>query len=178
MHELGEILGDYRAFFEEQNRGLRERGIDISGCAISHLAYRTASLDDYLKTRDALEDHCAANVENVWNGRRISKLLLREPMDLGDGFENCLIELIPPPHQNLYKMGLEHTGVVIGEAVDKFSIDHRARLTGQQFQSPDCEPYYVRFHDNHTMVKFYRYSLMDVCVKEGQRFDGFYHAAD
>ena len=31
-----------------------------------------------------------------------------------------LIELIPPVHQRVYKMGLEHLGVVVGEEVDAF----------------------------------------------------------
>lgn len=35
---------------------------------------------------------------------------------------------------------------------------HRSALTGQQFQSPDAEPYYVLF-DDFTHVKFYPSSL-------------------
>ena len=65
-------------------------------------------------------------------------------------------------------MGLEHLGVVVGEDVDAFSREHRAALTGQQFQSADNEPYYVLFED-FTHVKFYRRSLYDVCVLGGAR---------
>jgi hypothetical protein len=50
------------------------------------------------------------------------------------------IELIPPVHQRVYRMGLEHLGVVVGEEIDEFSRVHRPALTGQQFQSPDVEP--------------------------------------
>jgi hypothetical protein len=42
-------------------------------------------------------------------------------------------------------MGLEHLGVVIGEAFDEFSRMHRAALTAQQFQSADVDPVYVLF---------------------------------
>jgi hypothetical protein len=62
-------------------------------------------------------------------------------------------------------MGLEHLGVVVGEDVDAFSREHRAALTGQQFQSTDCEPYYVLFED-FTHVKFYRWLLYDVCLRK------------
>jgi hypothetical protein len=80
-------------------------------------------------------------------------------------------------HQRVYRMGLEHLGIVVGEEVDAFSREHRAALTGQQFQGADCEPYYVLFED-FTHVKFYRHSLYDVCVLEGATFAGFVHVDD
>lgn len=171
---LSEILGDYRAFFAKQRSRLVERGIVIDGYALSHLAYRTLTYPEYLEAREALERHAIANAENVWNGRPISKILLRQPLVLGAGFTVQMIELIPPMHQCVYRMGLEHVGVVIGETVDAFSRHHRAALTGQQYQSIDFEPYFVRFPD-YTNVKFYRCSLMDACIREGLRFDGFSH---
>jgi predicted metalloenzyme YecM len=172
---MKEIIGDYQAFFAIQNDRLNNLGIDISGCEISHLAYRTASYDEYLIVRHEIEKHCIANVENVWNGRPISKMLLTEPLDLGQGFEVQVIELIPPVHQRVYRMGMEHFGVAIGDTVDEFSRKHRSVLTGQQFQAPSCEPYYVTFYDDFTTVKFYRHTLVSSCEKEGQLFDGFYH---
>ena len=94
-----------------------------------------------------------------------------------DGTPVSLIELIPPVHQRVYRMGLEHLGVVGGEDVDAFSRQHRAVLTGQQFQSEDFEPYYVLFED-FTHVKFYRRSLYDGCISQGFTFDGFVHVDD
>ena len=175
---MNQILGDYQGFFAKQKARLAERNIDISGCAVSHLAYRTETYEEYLALRDRIEEHCSANIENVWNGRPISKMLLNSPLDLGDGFEVSLIELIPPIHRRLYKMGLEHVGIVIGDSVDEFGREHRSDLTGQQFQAPLCQPYYVLFEEDYTHVKFYRESLMDVCVKEGQTFDRFSHISN
>jgi predicted metalloenzyme YecM len=173
-----QILGDYQGFFAMQKARLARLNMDISGCRISHLAYRTETYDEYLALRDRIEEHCSANIENVWNGRPISKLLLNSPLDLGAGFEVSLIELIPPIHQRLYKMGLEHVGIVIGDRVDEFARVHRSNLTGQQFQAPLCEPYYVLFEEDYTHVKFYRESLMDVCTQEGQTFDRFSHVSN
>jgi predicted metalloenzyme YecM len=65
----------------------------------------------------------------------MSMLLLDEPLQVLDGQVIPLIELIPPVHQRVYKMGMEHFGVVVGEEVDAFSRRHRAALTGQQFQN-------------------------------------------
>ena len=68
-------------------------------------------------------------------------------------------------------------GVVIGEEFDAFSREHRAVLTGQQFQSLDVEPVYVLFED-FTHVKFYRRSFFDVVEDEEGRFEGFSHVDD
>lgn len=168
------ILGDYRRFFAMQKGRLARRNIDISGCPVSHLAFRTTTYKEYLGLRDRIEQHCAANIENVWNGRPISKLLLETPLDLDDGFEVSLIELIPPTHQRLYKMGLEHVGIVLGESIEEFGRTHQSNLTGQQCHGTEREPYCILFEDN-TQVKFYRESLMGMLIKEGCLFEGFSH---
>ena len=170
------VIGDYRAFFSLQLGRLKDIRIDISGRELSHLAYRTETYDEYLQTRDRIEEHCTSNIEKVWNGRPISIMQLKEPLDLGGGFEVGMIELIPPVHRRVYKMGLEHVGVVMGDSVDEFSHKHRAELTGQQFQSELCQPYYVTFFEDFTMVKFYRIPLLEVCEREhGRRYEGFSH---
>ena len=160
-----------------QRDRLIARGIDIAPYTLSHLAVRVPGWDLYVQQRTLLERHATANLEDVWNGRPISKIVLREPLVVLDGMPVSRIELIPPVHQRVYRMGLEHLGVVIGEEVDAFSREHRAVLTGQQFQSAAVEPYYVLFED-FTHVKFYRRSFFDVCIDEGATFDGFVHVND
>ena len=174
---IAEIIGDYRAFAAMQRDRLAARGIDITPYTLSHLAYRVADWDVFMHLRTLLERHATANLENVWNGRPISKMTYETPLEVLDGMTVPLIELILPVHQRVYRMGLEHLGVVVGAEVDAFSREHRAALTGQQFQSLDNEPYYVLFED-FTHVKFYRRSLHDACVREGARFDGFQHVDD
>jgi predicted metalloenzyme YecM len=175
---IAEIIGDYRAFAAMQRDRLLARGIDIAHCALSHLAVRVADWDLYVHQRTLLERHARANSENVWNGRPISLIVLSESLDVLDGTPVSLIELIPPVHQRVYRMGLEHLGVVVGEDFDDFSRRHRAVLTGQQFQSSDVEPVYLLFED-FTHVKFYRRSLYDaVQLDQGRRFDGFSHVDD
>ena len=174
---IAEIIGDYRAFAAMQRDRLIARGIDIAPYALSHLAVRVPDWDLYVHQRTLLERHATANLENVWNGRPISKIVLAESLVVLDGMPVSLIELIPPVHQRVYRMGLEHLGIVVGEDVDAFSREHRASLTGQQFQSAENEPYYVLFED-FTHVKFYRRSLYDACVLAGATFDGFAHVDD
>jgi hypothetical protein len=115
--------------------------------------------------------------ENVWNGRPISLIELNEPLEVLDGKSVANIELIPPVHQRVYKMGLEHLGVVVGDDFDEFSQAHREVLTGQQFQSASVDPVYELFED-FTHVKFYRRSFIDVVEEEQGGFEGFNHVDD
>ena len=157
---IADIIGDYRAFAAQQRDRLLARGIDIAPYALSHLAYRVPEWDQYVQVRTLLERHAIANRENVWNGRPISLIVPAEPLDVLDGKVVPLIELIPPVHQRVYKMGLEHLGVVVGDTFDAFVGAHKPVLTGQQFQGPNSipDPVYILMED-FTHVKFYRLSL-------------------
>src|SRR4029450_7544997 len=92
--------------------------------------------------------------------RLLSYLAPAQPLELLDGKVVPLIELIPPVHQRVYKMGLEHLGVVVGDTFDGFVEAHKPALTGQQFQGPNSvpDPVYILMED-FTHVKFYRLSL-------------------
>ena len=179
---IEDIIGDYKAFVAQQRDRLTTRGIDITAYELSHLAYRVPEWDQYVRVRGLLERHAAANRESVWNGRPISLIVPAEPLTVLDGKTVPLIELIPPVHQRVYKMGLEHLGVVVGEdTFDAFVETHKPVLTGQQFQGPQStpDPVYILFED-FTHVKFYRLSLRaSVELYEGKPFDeGFHHVDD
>jgi predicted metalloenzyme YecM len=177
---IADIIGDYRAFTAQQRDRLLTLGIDIAPYTLSHLAFRVPEWDQYVHVRTLLERHAIANRENVWNGRPISLIVPAEPLEVLDGKVVPLIELIPPVHQRVYKMGLEHLGVVVGETFDAFVKGHKPVLTGQQFQGPKSvpDPVYILFED-FTHVKFYRLSLRaSVELFEGQLEDGFRHVDD
>jgi predicted metalloenzyme YecM len=169
------FLADVPGFEALQRARCDELGIDVRGYDVSHVAVRCRTWAQYLAHRDDLERRAVANHENVWNGRPISKILLAEPLTLHDGRAVPVVELIPPPHQRVYRMGLEHVGYVVGPGFEEFRERHLAVLTGQQFQSPVCSPVYRLFAD-YTHVKFYERSLLDACVAEGAVFEGFTHA--
>src|SRR5215510_10877792 len=102
-HEIDQILGDCSEFYEQQTQRLLHLGLDVRERAVSHVAYRTETIAEYLKIRGQLEPFCSANVENVWGGQPISKLLLQTPVELAANCVTCLIELIPPPHPDVYQ---------------------------------------------------------------------------
>jgi predicted metalloenzyme YecM len=177
---IGDIIGDYRAFAVQQRDRLAARGIDINSYALSHLAYRVPEWEQYVHVRGLIERHAVANRENVWNGRPISLIVPVEPLEVLGGKLISLIELIPPVHQRVYKMGLEHLGVVVGDTFDAFVAAHKPVLTGQQFQGPSStpDPVYILFED-FTHVKFYRLSLRaSIELGVGPFEDGFHHVED
>ena len=137
---IADIIGDSRAFAAMQRGRLPCPRHRRRPYPLSHLAVRVADWDLYVHQRTLLERHARANRENVWNGRPISLIVLSEPLQVLDGTAVSNIELIPPVHQRVYRMGLEHLGVVVGEGLDEFSRVHRAALTGQQFQSSSRRP--------------------------------------
>ena len=171
---IADIIGDYRAFaaIQRDARCPRDRHLALPA---QPLAVRVADWDLYVHQRTLLE-RMRANRENVWNGRPVHHRALWAARVLG-GARVSRIELIPPVHQRVYRMGLEHLGVVVGKDFDDFSRMHRAALTGQQFQSSEVEPVYVLFED-FTHVKFYRRSFFDVVEDEEGRFEGFVHVDD
>jgi predicted metalloenzyme YecM len=179
LDPVGEIIGDYRGFAVQQHRRLLARGIDIRSYELSHLAFRVPEWDQYVHVRTQLERHAVANRENVWNGRPISLIVPTEPLEVLGGMSVGLIELIPPVHQRVYKMGLEHLGVVVGDTFDAFVESHKPVLTGQQFQGPTStpDPVYILFED-FTHVKFYRLSLRRSVEIDGAPVAGFQHVDD
>jgi predicted metalloenzyme YecM len=178
---IADIIGDYQAFAAQQRDRLLTRGIDIAPYALSHLCYRVPEWEQYVRVRTQLERHARANRENVWNGRPMSLIVPAERLEVLDGKAVPLIELIPPVHQRVYKMGLEHMGVVVGEdGFDAFVETHKPVLTGQQFQGPNSipDPVYILMED-FTHVKFYRISLRAAVEQfEGPFGDAFTHVDD
>src|SRR4029078_560956 len=99
---------------------LSSGAIDIASHPLSHLAVRVADWDLYVHQRTLLERHARANRENVWNGRPISLIVLSEPLEVLAGTPVSNIELIPPVHQRVYRMGLDHLAVVAGGELRAF----------------------------------------------------------
>ncbi len=168
-------IGDVEAFYTDVVARLGQLGVDVSELPLSHVAYRCPSLDAYRSRRDALETVCAGNVENEWHGRPISKLLLSSVFPLGERHGLTLIELIPPPHDPRYALGLEHFGFVVGPGLEAFRQRHAHVISGQQDQGPFNQPLFISLGAGH-LVKFHQRSLREVTELEGRRFDGVQHA--
>jgi predicted metalloenzyme YecM len=172
---LGDAIGDVETFYGEVVAAVARLGMDVSELPLGHVAYRCSSLGAYRSKRDALETVCAANVENEWHRRPISKLLLSSAFPLGKHHSLSLVELIPPPHDARYALGLEHLGFVVGPDFEAFRQTHAHIISGQQDQGPYNQPLFISLGAGR-LIKFHERSLREVAELEGHRFDGIHHA--
>lgn len=167
-------LGDYQGFFNKILHNLDNLGISIDSYPLSHLGYRTETLEKYQAVLNQLLQHSALFVENVHNGRNIAKVILKEELALPNSFRVSMIELMPPKPDRKYVEGFEHCGVVLGYDFDQFNRKYASVLTGQQDQGPFCNPTFIRFQDG-SRVKFYKFSLKQVVELEGNEFKLFHN---
>ena len=168
MH-IEQILGDYRRFYHTVAEGLSQLDISIEGLQLSHLGYKTASIESYNRLREQLLALSAEYLENVHNGRPILKAVLIEPLMLAENTTVSLIELMPPKPGKHYDDGLEHLGVVVGKELPGFVERHRQIITEVQDQGPYCKPACILL-DNGMRTKFYEYPLRHAIEMEGQTF--------
>lgn len=55
VEQITSTLGDCSAFYKQQTARLLGLGIDASEFEVSHIAFRTQTLEEYARIRDALE---------------------------------------------------------------------------------------------------------------------------
>src|SRR5262245_12512175 len=96
------IIGDCAAFFAGLIRELNGIGIDVDRFSVSHLCYRVSTLAEYENKREELKGFCRAFMENEFNERPVSMLLLRSPLALSDAHHVSLIELPAPRAAHTY----------------------------------------------------------------------------
>ncbi len=164
-----EVIGDYESFFTDLMRELREVGIELDACPLSHLGYKATTLHEYEQVRDRLVEVSDRYLENEHNGRPIAKMILRDELALPASFTVSMIEIMPPKSRPAARYGLEHCGFVLGDGLDEFIAAHANVLTGRQDQGPFCQPAYVSFASGRR-AKFYDRGLETVVTLEGHEF--------
>ena len=121
---------------------------------------------------------CEGELRERLERRPISLIVLSEPLDGLDGLRSRTSSSSPPVHQRVYRMGLEHLGVVVGEEIDEFSRVHRAALTGQQFQRSRRRAVLRPVRGLHPREVLPALLVRRRHPREGGRFDGFSHVDD
>lgn len=164
---INTLIGNYQDFFSDLLKQIKLAGLDISNKPISHLLYRTASIDEYETLRDKLKSYCSGFVETQHKGRAISLLILKEPLLLADGYHLSAIELPAPKPNKECASGLESVGIVIGDELPKFIEQHSNQITEIKSQGQLAS---VTFENNKT-VKFYIRSLEETVISQGWTID-------
>jgi mannose-6-phosphate isomerase-like protein (cupin superfamily)/predicted metalloenzyme YecM len=168
--DIEEIIGDYRGFFLDLFHRLKKAGIDIRGMPINQLLYRAETIPEYERLRDQLKVCCSEFVETEFNGRAVSILVLKDPLILGEGFTVSVIELPAPRPAHMYPSGLESVGVFVGDNLSEFNAQYKNVLTGIKDHGQHCQPAFITF-DNQKTVKFYDYTLIEIILLQGWKFE-------
>ena len=71
-----DVLTQLTDFEGQQAERCAARGIDVTRLEISHVAVRCPTWATYVALREDLAVVATANLENVWNGRPASKIVL------------------------------------------------------------------------------------------------------
>ena len=170
---IKDIIGDYQVFFSDLLYRMKKVGIDISGMPMSHLLYRVVTIPEYEDLRDKLKSFCSEFVETQFNGRAVSVLGLKEPLQLEDGFKVSVIELPAPRPVHMYPSGLESIGVIVGKALPQFINQYKNILTGVKDHGEHCQPAFITF-DNEKTSKFYDISLDEIVTLQGWKIERIY----
>jgi predicted metalloenzyme YecM len=164
---INTLIGNYQDFFADLLKKIKLAGLDINNRPISHLLYRTASIDEYETLRDKLKAYCSGFVETQHKGRAISLLILKESLLLEDGHHVSAIELPSPKPNKPCDSGLESIGIVMGNELPTFIEQHCDVLTDIKNQGQLAS---ITF-DNNKTVKFYMKSLEEIVIAQGWVID-------
>ena len=116
-------------------------------------------------------------METLFNGRAVSILILKSPLELEGGFSVSVIELPAPRPAHMYPSGLESVGIFIGHELPEFKQRYRDKLTGVKEHGKHCQPAFITF-DNDKTVKFYDHTLEEIILLQGWRFEQLALPAD
>ena len=168
--DINNLIENYKAFFSDLLHRLKKTGINIKGMHLTHLLYRTTTIQEYKKLRDQLRIFCKEFVETQFNGRAVSILILKKPLELEGGFTVSVIELPAPRPIHMYPSGLESIGILVGKILPKFKKQYKDVLTGIKDHGPHCQPAFITFENNKT-VKFYDIHLKEIVILQGWIFE-------
>jgi len=167
--EIEKIIGDYKAFFSDSYHRLSKVGIPIKDMPLIQFLYRTSTVPEYEGIRDRLKIFCREYVETDFNGRSVAILILKEPLELEDGFTVDMMELAGPRAAHIYPSGLESFGIFVQDSAS-FKKKYQKILTGVKDHGTYCKPAFITF-DNGKTVKFYDITLKEIILREGWYFE-------
>lgn len=121
---MSEILGIYKEFIENINRGLGELGIERDELAMmDHVCYRVETERRYQELLAELKQTSQFLGETEVGGRMIATFELHEYLKAG-GWTVPYLELPAPKDGSPYPEGLEHAELVVVGGLDRFIERH------------------------------------------------------
>lgn len=158
------ILGDVENFLNRAMAHLEEIEFNVEDFKMTHLCYRTATEDEYIRKKEQLSKIGILISEELAEGRPYAVFKLHEPI-VYHGFNVPLIALPSPKKNNSYQGGLQHVAFVLKDELQvlldryphlDFDTQELNRMTHRELK--------LRFDD--LVVKFHNETLEDLANKK------------
>lgn len=121
---MNDILGNYKEFIENINRGLGELGIKRDELAMmDHVCYRVETEQRYQELLSMFAKQAVLLSETEVSGRMIATYELVDYLEAG-GWIVPYLELPAPKEGSPYQEGLEHVELVVIGGLDRFVERH------------------------------------------------------
>ena len=152
---------DYPGFLNRFIEKIEEKGIDVSGLEMDHIAYRASSKEEYemMKTEFMKEGDLVDDA--IVDGRRVAIYKLRHPIY----FRNYLIpalELIEPKAGQNVKSGLEHAEFVLKVPFSEFMDKYPDLPWDTTTMDRKDFPHLKLKLDENMVVKFHPKSILEM----------------
>lgn len=106
-------------FLDEFLARVEEVGVNIAGLQMDHIAYKTASIEEYETMKPLFLELGEQVHENMVRERKVGIFKLNSPWRY-KGYEISAIELIAPKPGEIIKPGWEHAELVLKESYKEF----------------------------------------------------------
>lgn len=107
-------MKDYKEFLDRFFQKVEEAGINITGLQLDHIAYYTASREEYDELKPEFEALGNFDHEAIISNRRVGVITLYEPFVYKD-YKIEAAELIEPKEGETHSSGWEHAEFVTDE---------------------------------------------------------------
>lgn len=156
-----DILVPFPSFIDGVLAGVAGYGIDVSGLAMDHVGYQTASDAEYDRLAYVFASFGTLVSEDVVGGRRVGIYALREALRHGR-YVIGVIELVAPKAGQECPSGFEHAEFVTGEPLAAFMVRYpRVPWDTSAMEQPVFPMLKLRLTET-TQVKFHVRPVLDI----------------
>jgi len=110
---------DYTSFLDDLTSKLIDLRLDITGAKLDHVAYQTATKEEYDVVKPKFEEFAELIREPLVGGRRVGVFKFKEPQQYKDQIFEA-IELIEPKEGQTPKSGLEHAEFLLPVTLEEY----------------------------------------------------------
>jgi predicted metalloenzyme YecM len=156
-------MKDYKIFLDTIFENIKTAGLDVKGLKLDHVAYYTATKEEYDQIKPEFEKLGRFDHEAIIGNRRVGVIKLNHPF-VYDSYKIEAAELIEPKEGEEHSSGWEHAEFVTDEEYE----DILKRYPNVKWETSSMDrPIYshvTAILDKDLKVKFHHNSILE-CIK-------------